>query len=158
MARQIIEALIDDLDGSTADETVSFGFDGRMYEIDLSYANAAKLRALIDPWAEKARKTGRAGARAGAAPRTRTASGDGQLAAIRTWAAENGHRVSTRGRISAEVTAAYRAAHEAPQAPAVAEVVAEQAPASAKKPAVPTFVEPAKKTAKKSSKKVAAGV
>ncbi|MBF6130288.1 histone-like nucleoid-structuring protein Lsr2 [Nocardia brasiliensis] len=156
MARQIIEALIDDLDGSKADETVSFGFDGRMYEIDLSYANAAKLRALVDPWAEKARKTGRAGARASATPRARSASGDGQLAAIRTWAAENGHRVSTRGRISAEVTAAYRAAHEAPEA---APVEAAKAPAAnSKKPAVPSFVEPAKKTAKKTGKKVAAGV
>jgi hypothetical protein len=28
MARQVITTLIDDLDGSTADETVTFGFEG----------------------------------------------------------------------------------------------------------------------------------
>ncbi|QBS44940.1 Lsr2 family protein [Nocardia sp. CS682] len=144
MARHIIEALIDDVDGSEADETVLFGFDGRLYEIDLSYANANKLRAAVDPWVDKARKTGRASSRSGNS-RTRTTSGTSEVAAIRTWANENGHRVSSRGRIPSDVVAAYRAAQAAPQGAAP----------SRSKPAVPAFVEPTKKRAKKEAKKAA---
>ena len=50
MAREVIEKLIDDLDGGEATETVTFGLDGASYEIDLSKKNAAHsaspLRAL----------------------------------------------------------------------------------------------------------------
>lgn len=41
MAREVIEKLIDDLDGGEATETVTFGLDGASYEIDLSKKNAA---------------------------------------------------------------------------------------------------------------------
>jgi len=37
-------SLTDDLDGSPADETVSFAFEGPSYEIDLSDPHAAELR------------------------------------------------------------------------------------------------------------------
>ena len=40
--RQTIVSLVDDLDGSDADQTVTFGIDGRSYEIDLSAANAGR--------------------------------------------------------------------------------------------------------------------
>ena len=36
MAQRVQIKLIDDLDGADADETVSFGLDGVVYEIDLS--------------------------------------------------------------------------------------------------------------------------
>ena len=39
--------LVDDLDGEVADETVEFGVDGKNYEIDLSTANAKKLRDAL---------------------------------------------------------------------------------------------------------------
>jgi len=146
MARRVIEALVDDVDGSPGDETVSFGFEGRTYEIDLSHANAAKLRAVVAPWVDRARKTGRAGARPRVA-RPQAGQDNGQLAVIRAWAAQNGHRVSSRGRISAEVTAAYRAAQSAPP---------ESAPApTSRKPDIPAFVEPTKKSGKKATKKTA---
>ena len=44
MAQQVNVKFIDDLDGSDAAGTVSFGLDGKAYEIDLSDDNAAKLR------------------------------------------------------------------------------------------------------------------
>ena len=44
MAQKVHIVLEDDLDGSPATETVSFGLDGKSYEIDLSDDNAAKLR------------------------------------------------------------------------------------------------------------------
>ena len=45
MATKTSVVLIDDLDGETpAHTTVSFGLDGRSYEIDLSDNNAAEFR------------------------------------------------------------------------------------------------------------------
>ena len=49
MARELIEKLIDDLDGSEATETVTFGLDGTSYEIDLNKKNAAALRKASSP-------------------------------------------------------------------------------------------------------------
>ena len=47
MAKKTVVLLTDDLDGSDAEETVSFMLDGRTYEIDLSKKNAAKLRKAL---------------------------------------------------------------------------------------------------------------
>jgi ribosome assembly protein YihI (activator of Der GTPase) len=44
MATQTTVMLVDDLDGSEADEQVKFMVDGRSYEIDLSSRNSKKLR------------------------------------------------------------------------------------------------------------------
>ena len=40
MAQKVQVVLIDDIDGGSADETMSFAVDGVSYEIDLSTANA----------------------------------------------------------------------------------------------------------------------
>jgi hypothetical protein len=113
MAQKVQVLLVDDLDGGTADETVTFGLDGVSYEIDLTSAHAAELRDSLAQWIGHARKVGgRSGARsAGRAPARRAAAGGGQAGDIREWAKENGYHVSERGRISAEVKAAYDAAH-----------------------------------------------
>jgi hypothetical protein len=55
MAKTVIVKLTDDLDGGDADETVTFALDGRSYEIDLSSANANRLRDAVKPFVEKAR-------------------------------------------------------------------------------------------------------
>ncbi|MFE7718555.1 Lsr2 family protein [Nocardia rhizosphaerihabitans] len=111
MARKVVVTLIDDFDGtSVAEETVTFEIDGAAYEIDLSAANAVKLRELFAGWLPHARRTGRiktSGHRSAAKrPSTRSSRRKG-LSAIRAWASDNGHSVSARGRISAEVIAAY---------------------------------------------------
>ena len=72
MARKTIVELTDDLDGKKAAETVSFALDGRPMEIDLSSANAAKLRKALEPYIEAGRRV-RGGARAATA--TATAAG-----------------------------------------------------------------------------------
>ncbi|MGW6122374.1 histone-like nucleoid-structuring protein Lsr2 [Nocardia sp. NPDC055165] len=112
MARNVVVTLIDDYDGaSVAEDTVAFEIDGAAYEIDLSEANAAKLRESFDQWLPYARRIGRAKI---SGRRTAVTAGPSarrdDLAAIRAWAKENGHTVSSRGRISAEVVAAYDAA------------------------------------------------
>ncbi|MFC9664253.1 Lsr2 family protein [Nocardia sp. NPDC127606] len=114
MARKVVVTLIDDFDGtSVAEETVNFEIDGAAYEIDLSDTNAAKLRDSFDQWLPYARRVGRAktsSRRSSATPTTGTSVRRDDLTAIRAWAGENGHTVSSRGRISAEVIAAYDAA------------------------------------------------
>jgi Lsr2 len=109
MAQRVNIVLEDDLDGSEADETVTFALDGVSYEIDLSVGNAAGLRDALAPFVGHARRT--AGRRAAA--RTSPARGPAKrdLADVRDWARRNGHKVSDRGRISAEVQAAYDKAH-----------------------------------------------
>ena len=47
MAQKVNIVLVDDLDGTEATETVTFGLDGTTYEIDLNDANAAALREAL---------------------------------------------------------------------------------------------------------------
>jgi hypothetical protein len=47
VSSKVTVRLIDDLDGSDAIETINFGLDGKLYEIDLSGKNAKKLRAAM---------------------------------------------------------------------------------------------------------------
>src|SRR4051794_6191129 len=44
MAQRVNVVLVDDIDGSDAAETVTFGLDGVQYEIDLSDGHADELR------------------------------------------------------------------------------------------------------------------
>ncbi|WP_298461805.1 Lsr2 family protein [uncultured Cellulomonas sp.] len=117
MAQKVQVLLVDDIDGGTAEETVTFSLDGVSYEIDLTSEHAAELRESFSRWVGHARKVG-SGSR-GSGRQSRGGSGAGRRSggssndatAIREWARENGHEVSERGRISAEVRAAYEAAH-----------------------------------------------
>jgi hypothetical protein len=58
MAKTVIVKLTDDIDGGDADETVRFALDGKSYEIDLSAANASKLREALKPYIERGMATG----------------------------------------------------------------------------------------------------
>src|ERR1700753_104069 len=114
MARQVITTLIDDLDGKKADRTVEFALDGTAYTIDLSDANAGKLRKALDPFIAAGTRVGR-----GSLRQTRpvgmtvgrTAGSRDENKAIREWAIGNGYQISERGRIPQSVSDAYRAAH-----------------------------------------------
>ncbi len=106
MAQRVQVILEDDFDGSTADETVSFGLDGAEYEIDLSTSNAASLRESLAPWLAHARRTGGRKRKAAVKP-----AGSSSTSDIRAWALANGHDVSSRGRVSADVREAYERAH-----------------------------------------------
>lgn len=108
MARKTQVILTDDVDGSEASQTVSFGLDGVAYEIDLNDVHAEQLREQLETWVSSGR---RVGGRRTAGTR-RAVSGDSERnARIREWARENGHEVSDRGRIAASVIAAYDASH-----------------------------------------------
>jgi hypothetical protein len=107
MAKETVTRLVDDLDGGTAHETVTFGLDGVFYEIDLSSKNAKRLRGELAGYIEKGtRLSGRrvAGVRTIGARRGGVARGDReQNQAIREWALAKGFEVATRGRIRQDV-------------------------------------------------------
>ena len=106
MAQKVQVTLVDDLDGaSAADETVTFSLDGNAYEIDLTSANAAKLRDALAVYVGSARRSGRAARGVRRAGR----GGDSRVAEIRAWAKAQGLAVNERGRIPADIVAKYDA-------------------------------------------------
>jgi len=109
MAKTVVTT--DDIDGSANAESVAFSIDGSSYTIDLGKKNKDALLKALKPYIDVATKTsGRGVRRTGATGKGRGPSGRTEdLAAVRTWAAENGHDVSPRGRISQRVLDAYHA-------------------------------------------------
>lgn len=103
MATKTVVTLVDDLNGSDADETIAFAIDGTNYEIDLSADNAAAFRAALQPYVDAARAIPRRGRRG-----TATTATPKQ---IRDWAEANGIDVPARGRIPATVLERYRDAN-----------------------------------------------
>lgn len=108
MAQKVQVFLVDDLDGGEAEETVSFGVDGTSYEIDLSGEHASKLREVLAPYVEVARKAQQKQTR-GKRQQRNTPSRE-RSAEIRAWAKAAGKKVNERGRIPASIVAEYEAA------------------------------------------------
>jgi hypothetical protein len=142
MAKESIVRLIDDIDGSEAESTVRFSWEGTQYEIDLSTKNSRAFSAAVEPFVKAATRVG--AARRGRARSTSTA-GKTNLSAVREWAAQNGHKVADRGRIPQLIVDAYQAAQSvvadvtapaasarkaAPRAAAARRTPARKAPAS----------------------------
>jgi nucleoid-associated protein Lsr2 len=114
MAKTVITQVTDDLDGSSGAETISFGYRGTTYEIDLGRKNASAFDKMMKPYLDAARKATvvRRGRRASSngrrGSRSRSAN---ELTTIREWARAQGYQVSDRGRISANIMDAYNTAH-----------------------------------------------
>ncbi|WP_328537944.1 histone-like nucleoid-structuring protein Lsr2 [Streptomyces sp. NBC_00344] len=104
MAQRVVVTLSDDIDGGEAAETVTFGLDGKSYEIDLNTANAKKLRKSLAPFLEAGRKR----SKSGKAYRHTAVAPD--PAAVRAWARSNKMDVPARGRIPKKVYEAFNAA------------------------------------------------
>ncbi|MFE5730762.1 Lsr2 family protein [Streptomyces sp. NPDC056528] len=121
MAQRVMVTLSDDIEGGEAAETVAFGLDGKMYEIDLNAANAKKLRKALAPYLAAGRKiparigagagagSGATGGRGRAATYTHTDLAP-DPAAVRAWAQSNKMDVPARGRIPKRVYEAFREA------------------------------------------------
>jgi hypothetical protein len=107
MAQKVQALLVDDLDGSDADGTVSFNVDGTDYEIDLSASHARQLRDALAPYISVARRGGNSG-------RARTGRKTTQVALVptevREWARAHGIDIKDRGRVPANVIAKFKAA------------------------------------------------
>jgi len=110
MAQVTNVKLVDDLDGSKAVETVTFGVDGVGYQIDLNAKNAKALRKALAEFVAGARTPKSAAAPSASRGSARAKSTGPDAAAVRQWANESGVPVSVRGRVSADVRAQYLAA------------------------------------------------
>ena len=111
MARTVQVHLLDDIDGTPADETVKFALDGTFYEIDLNATHSEALRKIVAKYIVAGRRAsggvvtgirsrhhnGTAGA-----PRA-SSSSRAHSQAIREWARGAGIDISGRGRIPASV-------------------------------------------------------
>jgi hypothetical protein len=119
MVQRVITELTDDTTGELAQETLTFGLDGHLYEIDLTEENAQALRETYDGWIDHARRV------AGRTPRTLPARqrpmtttvipaqeapiGGQERKSIQKYAAAHGLKVpADRGRISHEVRQAWQ--------------------------------------------------
>ncbi|WP_410570422.1 histone-like nucleoid-structuring protein Lsr2 [Amycolatopsis sp. cmx-4-61] len=146
MAQKIVVELVDDLDGSQANQTVKFGLDGVIFEIDLNDEHAEDLRTALARYVAAGRRTRGAGASRPA----RSSSGGGSAAPvstdrernreIRAWARTNGFEVAPRGRIPKTVLEAY----DAKDQPAAAVTPTPASPV--RKPPAPTRARAPRKT------------
>lgn len=107
---KVLVTLIDDLDGTEADETVSFSLDGADYAIDLSQPNAEALRQIFADYVQHGRRTA-ARPKRPAKPRTTKAPTPPRNRAvsanIRKWAREQGIELAAVGRIPGDVRRRY---------------------------------------------------
>jgi len=97
---------VDDIDGSEAEGTVRFGFDGAEYEIDLNKKHSAQFTKAIRPYIDAARKVSSSRRPARGSRPARHNQSD-----VRAWARSEGLKISDRGRIPADVLARYESAH-----------------------------------------------
>lgn len=138
MGKIVTIEYVDDLEGGAISaesvDTVEFSYRGQDYALVLTKRNGAQFDKDISRYitaakraqfreARAARQTAKPARRAKVpTPTTRrktsprknaapAASGPERTRAIRQWAADNGHTISTRGRIPAAVLQAYDAAH-----------------------------------------------
>ncbi len=115
MARQTIERLIDDLDGSDATQTVEFAYKGKSYTLDLNDSNASDFEDALAPYIAAAGKAGgaqsgrgRRGAKRQDAPSSGRSDADYSPRDVRAWAQANGVEVPARGRIPGKVVEQFR--------------------------------------------------
>lgn len=124
MARETLKItkVTSDLSGEEGADTLTFTISGTGYAIDLTEVEAKEFHDLIAPYVTRAQVRPKRG---GAVGKKSTPE---ELAAIRTWAAANGHEISATARIPAAVRKAYDDA----QGAAPAKRVRKAAPKKAK--------------------------
>lgn len=112
--RKTTVVLVDDLDGEVADETVEFGLEGTLYEIDLTSKNASALRDSLADFRGAGRRlgrlqAGRADKGRGRVPTSTSVSEKQRNTDIRRWCRENNVPCADRGRIAGKVQQAFDA-------------------------------------------------
>ena len=117
MAQRVQTVLISDLSGDEVEagrETVSFGYQGVDYDIDLTAKEADGFDKAIAMYVAHARKAGRSSRRGtsggGSANPANPANKD-RISNLKRWASEQGIDYPKRGRLPKSLTDAYDAAH-----------------------------------------------
>src|SRR3954447_6622134 len=92
MAKQIVETVTDDLDGSAADHTIRLGWQGEWRELDLNQKNLNALAKVFDRYWDAARpeQTTRGRSMRRASKVNREAERDFDLVQLRQWASRTG--------------------------------------------------------------------
>ncbi|MFI7543786.1 histone-like nucleoid-structuring protein Lsr2 [Actinoplanes sp. NPDC049599] len=111
MATRITRTVIDDLDGDDAAGTYRFALEDTIFEIDLSAANLARLRAALAPFMSAGRRLPKNQTVRGATRPTATSP----VKRMRRWWADNQHRddippYRANGRLPQQVVDAYQQA------------------------------------------------
>lgn len=103
---ETIVHLIDDVDGGEADKSFEFGWEGKMYAIDLSSKNSRALEKVMNDLVPHSRlvrhtRTGKVAhvVKTGPDPR-----------AVREWARSNNIEVNRLGKVPSSVIEQYEAA------------------------------------------------
>lgn len=91
-----VTKLVDDIDGTDADRTETFGIGGVIYQIDLSDGNAKALLDALAPYVDKAQKVGKmpkldGGATAPVKKAAVAAEDKAHLSEMREWLKANGY-------------------------------------------------------------------
>lgn len=115
MAKKVYVQLVDDIDEKPIDsggEHITYSVNGVSYEIDLNDKNAKEFHRKMDYYIEHSARVGGRRTKKAVPGESGGAKRDAnQTKAIREWAKANGHNISARGRIPAEVEQAFDAAH-----------------------------------------------
>ena len=103
-----VTKLVDDIDGSDAEMTLTFGLDGVEYEVDLNDEHYAKHYEALTFLASVARVVERAPVK----PKRTLSTGKktsvtGKTQEMREWLRANGHNVSDRGRVPTHLVDLY---------------------------------------------------
>lgn len=115
MAKIYQKVIVDDITGETLEESdakaVTLVLDGVEYRADLGPDSHSEFMATLEPYLDVFTRVGKVSKRKA----TRVTPGVGSSgldnAAVRAWAAENGYKVSPRGRIPRNVIEAYKEAN-----------------------------------------------
>ncbi|ELB90975.1 hypothetical protein Rwratislav_21593 [Rhodococcus wratislaviensis IFP 2016] len=111
MARKVVVEMVDDIDGTVFGddgESISYAVDGIEYVIDLKDEYAKELRETFEYYIAHSTRVGgrkhRSDRQANPAAAKRQ---PGETQKIRAWAIEQGYKLSSRGRIPAEIEQAF---------------------------------------------------
>lgn len=112
MGQKVITHTVSDVTGTVIPDgevvTVTLAYGGKSYRLDLTDAEAHDLDTSLAPFLKNVAPTKNHPASTGKGKQARTGP---DPAKIREWANNNGHRLSSRGRIPESVRAEYEAAH-----------------------------------------------
>jgi hypothetical protein len=90
--------------------TIEFGYEGKTYETELCPEHVDEYHKWMQDYLDhgaRVKSGGRVGVRASGAAKAVRQRASHDVSAIREWAKTHGHKVSDRGRLSAEVKKAY---------------------------------------------------
>jgi hypothetical protein len=112
VARKVVVELADDIDGTVFGddgESIHYAVDGVEYVIDLKDEHAKELRETFEYYIAHSTRVG--GRKHRGVNPTAPKRSSGETKKIRAWAIEQGHQLSSRGRIPAEIEQAFHDAH-----------------------------------------------